>query len=107
MKYFNLFDPPSSTLDEERFETLVRGEGILIERILSKGRATPENQWYDQERDEWVAVLQGEAILTYDDGRSLHLGPGDHVLIPAHTRHRVEWTSTEPVCIWIAVHTHL
>jgi cupin 2 domain-containing protein len=107
VRYINLFDSPSVSSDREQFETLFRGKDILIERILSVGHATAEGEWYDQERDEWAAVLQGEAILAYEDGRSLHLGPGDHVLIPAHTRHRVEWTSRDPVCIWLAVHAGL
>ena len=32
------------------------------------------------------------------------LGPGDHVLIPAGARHRVERTSAEPPAVWLAVY---
>lgn len=35
------------------------------------------------------------------------LGPGDWVFIPAHERRRVEWTSKETACIWLAVHGNL
>jgi cupin 2 domain-containing protein len=30
--------------------------------------------------------------------------PGDHVHIPAHRRHRVEWTDPAQATVWLAVH---
>ena len=30
--------------------------------------------------------------------------PGDHVHIPAHTRHRVEWTDGREPTVWLAIH---
>jgi len=104
----NLFDLSKPFRNEEQVEALVPSDrGILIERIVSTGQTTPEGTWYDQDRDEWVALLQGEAELAYDDGTVLELHAGDHVLIPAHCRHRVEQTSVVPPCIWIAVHGKL
>jgi cupin 2 domain-containing protein len=32
------------------------------------------------------------------------LHPGDHVVIPAHRRHRVEWTDSTEKTIWLALH---
>ncbi|MDS4068774.1 MAG: cupin, partial [Candidatus Competibacter sp.] len=29
---------------------------------------------------------------------------GDYLWIPAHRRHRVEWTSENPPAIWLALH---
>jgi cupin 2 domain-containing protein len=98
---FRLLDGASA---EEQVETLASGESVRIERIVSTGQATPEGEWYNQVEDEWVALLQGEAVLSYGDGRRLHLTAGDHILISAHERHRVESTSSSPPCIWIAVH---
>lgn len=95
--------PPAN----EILEPLVTGNDTLIERIISTGQTTPPGQWYDQNRDEWVVVLQGEAILGYEDGSRLKLAVGDYVLIPAHCKHRVEYTSSEPPCIWLAVHANL
>ena len=91
----------------ELFETLVTGAGdsaddFLVERIISNGEVTPEDQWYDQERDEWVAVLEGEACLLFEDGREVRLGCCDHVFLPKHCKHRVIYTSSP--CIWLAVH---
>ncbi len=103
----NLFKLPEFLPNEELSEVLLEGPEILIERIISTGQASPEGFWYDQGRDEWVAVLQGRAIIAWEDGRTLCMGPGDAVMIPAHERHRVEWTSRNPACIWLAVHGKL
>ncbi len=103
----NLFELPDPLPSEERFEDLIPDRGVKVERIVSTGQTTPEGEWYDQARDEWVVLLQGEALLTYGDGRRVHLEPGDYVVIPAHERHRVERTSSDPACIWLAVHGQL
>lgn len=80
------------------------GEGVSIERIVSTGQATPAGEWLEQDRDEWVVLLEGEAEIGYEDGSRVRLTPGDHVLIAGGKRHRVEWTRTDPPCIWLAVH---
>ena len=92
-------------LPEELFQTLVAANGVRIERIVSHGHASPEGFWYDQEQDEWVLVLQGAAKLRFEDrDEPLDMTPGCHVLIPAHTRHRVDWTDPTQITIWLAVH---
>jgi cupin 2 domain-containing protein len=77
---------------------------VLVERIVSTGQSTPSGEWLEQDRDEWVVLLQGRAELSFADGARRSLAPGDHVLIAAGTPHRVERTSAEPACIWLAVH---
>lgn len=77
---------------------------MAIERIVSTGQATPPGDWLEQDRDEWVVLLEGEAEIGYDDGSRVRLGAGDHIVIPGGTRHRVEWTRAHPPCIWLAVH---
>lgn len=99
----NLFRLPEELGDEEISEILASGQEISIERIISTGQTSPEGYWYDQEQDEWVVVLQGSARLAWEDGRQLDMKPGDWVLLPAHQRHRVDWTSHNPPCIWLAV----
>lgn len=89
---------------EESFEPLVADGTVLIERIVSVGHASPPGFWYDQPRHEWVLVMQGSAVITFDGGATVHLSPGDHLLIPARTRHRVDETSVDPPCLWLAVH---
>lgn len=103
----NIYDIPEHLPPQELFEALIPDRGVLIERIVSSGQATPEGEWYDQERDEWVVLLQGNAELAWEDGRRQKLAAGDWLLIPAHERHRVVWTSREPSCIWLAVHGKL
>ncbi len=100
----NIFRLPDSLPPEELVEALAGGERVLVERIVSTGQATPPDEWLSGERDEWVVLLTGEAELSFEDGSRLRLGPGDYVVIPAGERHRVESTSTEPPCVWLAVH---
>jgi cupin 2 domain-containing protein len=100
----HLFHLPSVLPSEELFTPLLEHPHVRIERIVSSGQTTPPGQWYDQAQDEWVIVLQGAATLTYDDGNSVSMQPGDYVMLPAHTRHRVDFTSQEPPCIWLAIH---
>jgi len=103
-KKTNIFQLPSSLPSEEVFESLLSTEQATIERILSAGQTTPAGEWYDQETDEWVVLLQGEAELSDEWGKSMALRAGDAVWIPAHAKHRVEYTSSAPPCIWLAIH---
>jgi cupin 2 domain-containing protein len=106
----NIFDHPAFQLPthaEEFFEVLAAGNSLKIERIISTGQTTPEGEWYDQAQDEWVILLQGNATIEYENGATQALTPGDYVFIPAHQKHRVSYTSTEPPCIWLAVHADL
>lgn len=92
---------------EEIFQTLLesaQNHRVHLERIVSAGQITPAGQWYDQAWSEWVLLLQGEAELSWDDGSSQRLSAGDSLLIPAHQRHRVDYTSHKPPCIWLALH---
>lgn len=100
----NLFSNARGRGDREVFEpVLVRG-GIKIERIVSLGQATPAGKWLRQSRDEWVLVLRGAARLRIAGAR-IALKGGDHLFIPAGTRHRVEWTRPGRETLWLAVHT--
>jgi len=98
----NLFDGIPAALPEELLTVLTENENVKIERIVSDGHASPEGFWYDQEQDEWVLLVSGSAVLTVGDER-IELNRGDHLLIPAHQRHRVESTSTTEKTVWLAV----
>ena len=101
----NLFRDIPDALPAELFETLLEGETFKLERIVSLGHATPEGQWYDQARDEWVALLCGAAKLEFEDKRELvALNPGDFMLLPARRRHRVAWTDPDQPTVWLALH---
>ncbi|NEO11678.1 MULTISPECIES: cupin domain-containing protein [unclassified Moorena] len=103
----NIFNLPPELPTEELFEPLISTESLLIERIISTGQTTPTGEWYDQDQDEWVILLQGQATLAYLDASSVKLKAGDYLFIKAHQKHRVEYTSAEPPCIWLAVHGNL
>jgi cupin 2 domain-containing protein len=101
----NLFEALRDWLPNELFETLIETPSFRLERIVSAGHATPPGEWYDQERAEWVVLLSGSAALWFEGEREARvLRPGDHVLIPAHQRHRVEWTDPAVKTVWLALH---
>ncbi|MBS0424510.1 MAG: cupin domain-containing protein [Proteobacteria bacterium] len=104
MKSHNIFSGIPGRLDQELFELLAGNDRVAIERIISKGQKSPESGWYDQERNEWVLVLKGKAVLSFEDQASIHLNEGDFMNIPAHKKHKVVWTDPNNETIWLAVH---
>ncbi len=99
----NLFCDTRPAGDGERIDRLASGRGVRVERIVSHGHRSPPGFWYDQAEAEWVVLLAGGARLAFDDGREVTLTPGDHLLLPPHTRHRVAWTDPTQATIWLAV----
>ncbi|MGY8527557.1 cupin [Paracidovorax citrulli] len=107
---------------EERFDSVVQRPGARIERIVSTGQCSPPGFWYDNPHDEWVVLLQGSAGLRLraspadaqakaqlppgEDGEETEivLAPGDWIHLPAHCRHRVDWTDALETTVWLAVH---
>ena len=99
----NLFADFPRDMPAEFFTRLLLAPGIRIERIVSHGHQSPAGFWYDQPENEWVVVLKGAARLEFEDG-TLEMGPGDFINIPAHKKHRVDWTTPDEPTIWLAVH---
>ena len=90
---------------EERIEELLRRPGLRVERIVSMQAASSPDFWYDQDWDEWVAVLAGCGTLLFADGpERVALQAGEAMLIPAHCRPRVESTDPDNATIWLAIH---
>ncbi len=101
----NLFADLPTDNSAETIEQLLKTDHLVLERIVSFGQATPPGQWLDQDRPEWVVLLQGSAgLLIQGESEPRVLRPGNYVLIPAHTRHRVEWTHGDQPTIWLALH---
>ncbi len=101
----NLFKDVPSTIEKERFDLLFLRKGVRIERIVSRGQATPPGKWLRQRTAEWVIVLKGGAKLLFRGAKTpLRLTAGDFVFIPAGTAHRVEWTQPGKPTVWLAVH---
>jgi cupin 2 domain-containing protein len=100
-----LFARVRARASDEQVEMLAGSGAVRIERIVSAGQASPPGFWYDQERPEFVVVLAGSAGLRFEGERAARrLKPGDWVDIPAHARHRVEWTDPATPTVWLAVH---
>ncbi len=101
----NLFDLAPTDMSTEHVAALVATARVKIERIVSTGQASPAGFWYDQPWAEWVVLLSGSAGLRFDGEADVRvLRAGDHVLIPARKKHRVEWTEASRATIWLAVH---
>lgn len=99
----NVFSEIPDELPEELFQTIAKTPHFRVERIISRGHATPPGEWYDQDEHEWVLLIQGAAGLQLED-KLIELMPGDFLNIPAHKKHRVEWTTPDEPTIWLAVH---
>jgi cupin 2 domain-containing protein len=92
----NVFDFPDMSPSEEITDVLFDNGGVRIEKISSLRSTTG---WYDQNEDEWVCLLEGEADIEFEGGIKT-LKKGDSILIRKHERHRVARTTR---CIWLCV----
>lgn len=100
----NLLSPLPATDSCETFEHLLTARGVRLERIVSRGHASPPGFWYDQADAEWVMLLAGQARLAIEGlPEERLLNPGDAVFLPAHCRHRVAWTDPNQTTVWLAL----
>ena len=86
----NIFDSLPKDLSLEVFEEIIHALTIRIERIVSKGHSSPDTDWYDQDENEWVMVVEGKVTLEFEDGSKRELSTGDYINIPAHVKHKIE-----------------
>ncbi len=101
----NLFDDIPAQLPEELATTVLQAGSFRIERIVSRGHASPPGFWYDQDNHEWFVVLEGSAAVEFEgDAEAVVLQRGSHLNIPAHVRHRVAWTDPHGKTVWLAIH---
>lgn len=107
MSSANIFKSIPDRLPDELVDLLAANGQVRIERIVSRGHASPPGFWYDQRQDEFVLLLQGQAELELlEPKEQLCLQAGDYLLIPARRKHRVVRTSSDKDCIWLAVFYH-
>lgn len=105
MRSGNIFANIPAALEREQILIVTSRPDVEIERIVSTGQSSPPGFWYDQGWAEWVLVLSGSAGLLFEgEERERTLRAGDYVEIPAHARHRVEWTDAAQPTVWLAVH---
>ncbi len=96
----NLFEPNNTDTTKEQFDTLVKTKNIRIEKISSFGQTSTD--WYEQARNEWVVVIEGEGKLLFEDGSEQALHKGEYIHIPKMQKHKVIY-SANPT-IWLAIH---
>lgn len=102
MEKYNIFDKIIVDKEEENFFEIFKNETIKIEKIVSNGQISPENFWYEQEKSEFILLLEGFAILEFEN-REVELKKGDCINIKAMQKHRVKFTSLDEPTIWFAV----
>jgi cupin 2 domain-containing protein len=94
-----LRDAAEAPATGEQVEVLAELAGCVVEEILSGSLEGPVD--FDQDHDEWVVLLEGEAELAIGS-TSVRLTPGDWLLIPAHVAHRL--LRTDAGTRWLALH---
>lgn len=86
-------------IGNEFFKTVLSHKNVKIELIRSNN--VKNGVLYNQKHDEWVVILEGNAILEVEEIR-YNLHKGDSLLIKADTPHSV--ISTDEKTLWLAVH---
>ncbi|RYY76202.1 MAG: cupin domain-containing protein [Gammaproteobacteria bacterium] len=103
MKPINIYESIPENLDDEVFQDIFKSPNVRVERIISRGQTSAQNDWYDQEENEWVMVLAGHALLEFENNKIVALKKGDYLNLPAHCKHRVKWTDPAQLTIWLAI----
>lgn len=102
MEKYNIFEQIVVDKNEEKFFEIFKNETIKVEKIVSNGQKSPENFWYEQEQSEFILLLEGFAILEFEN-RKVELKKGDCLNIESMEKHRVKFTSQDEPTIWFAV----
>ena len=104
MKQSNIFKEIPKQLQDELFEDIITTEKLKIQRIVSYGHTSPKSGWYKQDTNEWVILLKGEAILSFEKREDIRLKSGDYINILALEKHKVSWTKPDEESVWLAIH---
>lgn len=100
----NIYQGIPQDLSSEVFENLIESDNVTIERIISMGQSSPQTGWYQQAKNEWVIILEGEAEIVFETGSPKRLVAGDYLNIEAHRKHKVSQTAKDRKTIWLAIH---
>jgi cupin 2 domain-containing protein len=100
-------DQPINPHLPECFETIVHTPELLIERIVTNKNFHAPGGWFDQDRDEWVLLIEGEAEIEFENHDIICMKKGDYILIPSHQQHRILRVSKNPGCIWLGIHAEM
>ncbi len=106
MKKLNIFDTLLIDKKNEKFSKILQTKSIKIEKIVSNGQKSSDNFWYNQEKNEFVLLLEGRAILEIKENeiiKEIELKKGDYIDIKANIKHRVKYTDEKNPTIWLAI----
>ncbi len=95
----NFFENITLPKTGEIFEKLYENIDVLIEKIISSNKQ--EGKLYNQDHDEWVILMEGEAMLLIAEDEII-LKKGDFLLIEKNTPHKV--LKTKKGTLWLCVH---
>jgi cupin 2 domain-containing protein len=100
----NIYSSIPADIPQELFQDILITDTFTVKRIVSRGHASPKDFWYDQDQNEWVLLLTGRAGLLFEGNDTIiELTPGDYINIPAHLKHRVEWTDPNMETVWLEI----
>ena len=85
----NIYNLPPLPITEEVTTILTENKNIRIERIISAGQVS---DWYDQDETEFVVLLEGNAVIEFENDKNISMAKGDTLLIEPHEKHRVSYT---------------
>ena len=97
MNIYDTLTPKSG----ETLTTLLSHKNININHIVSSDNI--EAIEYQQEEDEWLVLLEGEAIL-FINNQEKQLKKGETFFIPSQTPHKV--LKTKDGTAWLTVHIY-
>lgn len=103
MQIENLFENIKIDKKAEQFISLFENKNIKIEKIVSNGQISAKDFWYEQEENEFVLLLDGYAIIEFED-EQIELNKGDFINIKSYKKHRVKYTCEEKPTIWLAIY---
>ncbi len=101
----NLLVTGSKDNEIEVITALFSMKEARLEWIVSYGQSSDEGFWYEQDQDEWVMLLKGNAVLRFEGDCDLSLQAGDCLTLPAGLKHRVHSVSDD--AIWLGLHGDL
>lgn len=88
---------------KEIITEIFENDNLRIERIVTNAHYSLDDDWYDQDEDEWVLLLQGDAKLEFEDNKIVEMSAGDYIFIDANYKHRVVSTSPTEPAVWLAI----
>lgn len=99
---FNFYENILIDKEKEEYKDILKSKDLRIERIVSNGQVSQKDFWYIQDENEFVMLLEGLAILEFDD-EEITLKKGDCYNIVSKRKHRVKYTDINSPTIWLAV----